>query len=171
MNAHQWLDEPKRWSTIENVVTREDVLTAYRAAELSMARLNRTGARLMRKYNAHAATDVTGFGIKGHAENLVKHQSAGVSFRIHTLPIFAHMAEIARTSAKAGLDFKLFDGFSAETSGGLLVCLPRDSAEAFCQEMQDIDKVPAWIIGDVIEGSGEVTLADSKVVSVPFSGH
>ena len=36
----------------------------------SMATLNRNAATLMRKYASHGATDVTGFGILGHAENL-----------------------------------------------------------------------------------------------------
>ena len=35
---------------------------------------------------AHAATDVTGFGILGHASNLAQTQTAPVSFKIHTLP-------------------------------------------------------------------------------------
>lgn len=41
---------------------------------------------------AHGATDVTGFGILGHANNLAKTQSAAVSFKIHTLPSnFSHI--------------------------------------------------------------------------------
>ena len=35
---------------------------------------------------AHGATDVTGFGILGHARNLAGSQKAAVSFKIHTLP-------------------------------------------------------------------------------------
>ena len=35
---------------------------------------------------AHGATDVTGFGLLGHAQNLASAQKASVSFRIHTLP-------------------------------------------------------------------------------------
>ena len=42
------------------MVSDEDVRKAYQRAMDSMARLNRTGARLMHKYNAHGATDVTG---------------------------------------------------------------------------------------------------------------
>lgn len=34
----------------------------------------------------HAATDVTGFGILGHASNLAKAQKADVAFKIHSLP-------------------------------------------------------------------------------------
>lgn len=35
---------------------------------------------------AHGATDITGFGLLGHARNLAAAQKAAVSFRIHTLP-------------------------------------------------------------------------------------
>lgn len=38
---------------------------------------------------AHGSTDVTGFGILGHANNLAKAQKAGVAFKIHSLPSMA----------------------------------------------------------------------------------
>lgn len=60
VNAHQWLDQPERWNRIKLVVSEEDVRKAYQRAMDSMARLNKGGARLMHKYNAHGATDVTG---------------------------------------------------------------------------------------------------------------
>merc|ERR1719411_1759414 len=59
VNAHQWLDQPERWNRIKLVVSEEDVKKAYQRACDSMARLNRTAARLMHKYNAHGATDIT----------------------------------------------------------------------------------------------------------------
>lgn len=55
-----------------------------------------TAALLMHKYNAHGATDVTGFGLLGHAQNLAKHQKNEVSFVIHNLPIIAKMASVAK---------------------------------------------------------------------------
>ena len=81
-----------------------------------MARLNRNAAYLMHKYEAHAATDVTGFGILGHARNLASNQKAEVAFVIHTLPILANMVKVYEA---CGVNFKLLDGFSAETSGEL----------------------------------------------------
>ena len=60
VNAHQWLDQPERWNRIKQVISKEEARKAYQRAMDSMARLNRTGARLMHKYNAHGATDVTG---------------------------------------------------------------------------------------------------------------
>lgn len=77
--------------------SKEEVLAAYRAATLSMARLNLTGARLMHKHGATAATDVTGFGILGHAANLASNQLQKVDMVLHTLPIIKGMVGIART--------------------------------------------------------------------------
>ena len=52
----------------------------------------------MHKYNAHAATDVTGFGILGHAQNLARNQKNAVSFVIHNLPIIAKMPNVAKVT-------------------------------------------------------------------------
>ncbi|CAH1399367.1 unnamed protein product [Nezara viridula] len=114
VNAHQWLDIPERWNRIKLVVSDEDVRKAYQRAMDSMARLNRVAARLMHKYNAHGATDVTGFGLLGHAQTLAKHQKNEVSFVIHNLPVIAKMAAVAKA---CGNMFQLLQGHSAETSG------------------------------------------------------
>ncbi len=73
-----------------------------------------TAARMMHKYNAHAATDVTGFGLLGHAQNLAAHQKNEVAFVIHNLPVIAKMAAVAKA---CGNMFQLMQGLSAETSG------------------------------------------------------
>merc|ERR1711976_619464 len=80
VNAYQWLEVPERWNRIKLVVSEDDVRKAYQRAMDSMARLNRIGARLIHKYNAHGATDVTGFGLLGHAQALARNQKNEVSF-------------------------------------------------------------------------------------------
>lgn len=71
-------------------------------------------AGLMHKFQAHAATDVTGFGLLGHANNLAAQQRNEVAFVIHNLPIIAKMAAISKA---CGNLFNLVQGTSAETSG------------------------------------------------------
>ncbi|MBZ3871963.1 Selenide, water dikinase 2 [Sciurus carolinensis] len=56
----------------------------------------RTAAGLMHTFNAHAATNITGFGILGHSQNLAKQQRNEVSFVIHNLLIIAKMAAISK---------------------------------------------------------------------------
>jgi len=74
VNVGQWRFQPNNWPKVEGVITMEEAARAYYVAMVSMARLNRNGARLMHKYGAHAATDVTGFGIVGHGRNLAGNQ-------------------------------------------------------------------------------------------------
>lgn len=52
-------------------------------------------------------------------------------------------------------NFRLIEGYSAETSGGLLVCLPKDQAEAFVKEMREKYEMYANIVGEVVEGSNK----------------
>jgi len=146
VNVSQWRYQEKRWINVQDIITKEEAARAYEISIESMARLNRNAAKLMHKYGAHGATDVTGFGILGHGRNLAKNQVAPVHFEIHTLPIIRSMKEV---DEKINM-FSLMKGLSAETSGGLFVCLPPDRAEAFCKELEEIDGCPAWIIGRVI---------------------
>lgn len=115
----RWRTDPARWKTVDDLITHELTERAYLQAQASMARLNRTGAVLMHKYGAHAGTDVTGFGILGHLNNLASNQKAAVSFRLHTLPIIRGMANV---DAHLRM-FKLREGYSAETSGEFEVVL------------------------------------------------
>ena len=78
----------------------------------------------------------TGFGILGHAQNLASNQTNEVSFVIHNLPIIAKMASVAKA---CGNMFQLLQGYSAETSGGLLITLPREQAAAYCKVRESID--------------------------------
>ncbi|GAB0202312.1 selenide, water dikinase 1-like [Grus japonensis] len=152
VSAHQWLDNPERWNKIKLVVTREEVELAYQEAMFSMATLNRTAAGLMRAFGAHAATDVTGFGILGHARTLAGQQRQEVAFVIHNLPVIAKMAAVSKA---CGARFGLLQGTAPETSGGLLICLPREQAARFCAELKSPGRGEghqAWIIGIVEKG-------------------
>lgn len=165
VNAHQWIDNPERWNKIKLVVNEEDVKKAYLRSISSMTRLNKTAAELMHKYNAHAATDVTGFGLLGHAQNLAKHQKNDVTFVIHNLPIIAKMAAITKA---CGNMFGLVQGVSAETSGGLLVALPREQAAAYCKDIQNQEGFQAWIIGIVEKGNKTAKIIDKpRIIEVP----
>lgn len=165
VNAHQWLSHADRWSRIKLVVTSEDVKKAYARAMNSMARLNSPAARLMHKYGAHGATDVTGFGLLGHAQNLARIQKHDVSFVIHNLPVIAKMAAVAKA---CGNMFQLMQGNSAETSGGLLICLPREQAAAYCKDIEKQEGYQAWIIGIVEKGNRTARIIDRpRVIDVP----
>jgi len=164
VNVKQWMGDDDTWNKrIQNVITKEEGNRAYFLSMASMGRLNRNASKLMHKYGAHAATDVTGFGILGHARNLASNQEAKVSFLIHSLPILRGMTAVCKIAPF----FNLLEGFSAETSGGLFVCLPADKAAAYCKDLQELDGEPAWIIGSVISGDRTANISETyKIIEI-----
>ncbi len=93
----------------------------------SMATLNKNTSTLLKRYKSHGATDITGFGIKGHAQNLASAQFAEVDLVIDALPIIAGCDK----KVTGMHDFKVTKGFSAETSGGIFTMLPPNAAREF----------------------------------------
>ena len=65
---------------------------------------------------------------------------------------------------KRGKMFKLMKGFSSETSGGLLVALPKENAAKFVADLVEADGQPAWIVGDVVAGSHKAFINDDARV-------
>ncbi|NWQ72369.1 SPS1 dikinase, partial [Neopipo cinnamomea] len=129
-------------------------------------------AGLMRSFGAHAATDVTGFGLVGHARALAAQQRLDVAFVIHNLPVIAKMAAVSKACGGRG---GLLQGTAPETSGGLLVVLPRAQAARFCAELKAPPGRPeglqAWIVGVVEKGPRGARLIDKpRIIEVPPRG-
>ena len=82
----------------------------------------------------------------GHAQNLCENQVEEVGIELHTLPF------IKKTLAVNDevFNFRLRIGYSAETSGGLMVCMPPEKAEGYIDELKELDGCDAWIIGKVV---------------------
>jgi selenide, water dikinase len=59
----------------------------YEAAVQSMARLNVSSAQAMLKYEVHAATDITGFGLAGHAARMAEGSGVTLRFEASLLPL------------------------------------------------------------------------------------
>lgn len=150
VNSAQWLIESDdKWKKLSSYIKEEDLWDAYVSIENSMSRLNKKGAELMIKYNAHACTDVTGFGIKGHAENLVNAQkNTNLKYVINTIPTFKNV-RLINDEIK---NFKVREGYSPETSGGLMLTIGRENGKKFVEEMHQNNE-SAWIIGEVCESN------------------
>jgi len=153
VNLNEWRQLPdlSKWTKALEVVTLEQAYYAFDLAYESMARLNKPAAILMHKYSAHACTDVTGFGILGHATNLASNQKARVDFELTALPIIAKMAEVAAHVPP----FKLMQGLSPETSGGLLIALAPENVDAYLADIEEISGKKAWIVGRVVPSNSE----------------
>ena len=163
-NVPLWMEEnSENWKKISEHLTKEDVMEAYDKAVKSMTMLSNVGAKLMHKYEAHAATDITGFGLAGHAKNLLSFQEEKLNFVIKMLPVIKHVKKIAEILNRHE---KLYNGRMVETSGGLFIALPKDKAEDFCKEFETMSESGCWIIGHVEIGSGEVIMDNVNIVEV-----
>ena len=167
VNVKQWSHSPEeeryaRLASLSPPWSRYDTLYAYHTALSSMLHLNRVAAQLLHRFHSHASTDVTGFGLLGHADNLALQQRAEVDFVIDALPCIRRTMEL---SDRFGL--RLRQGTAAETSGGILCAMSREDAEAFIAEMREKDGRQCWVVGRVVEGSRKVHFAEQlRVIEV-----
>lgn len=132
-----------------------------------MMRLNSDAAGIAVGVGARSATDITGFGLLGHATELA--EASGVTLyldaaQIPLLPgaeqyatawIFPGGSAANRQAYQRGVrvvgdlpEHKLMLLFDAQTSGGLLIALPPDQREAFAEQME-ARQAPWWEVGQV----------------------
>lgn len=161
-------------------------LAAFQPAIGSMAELNRAGARAMRAAGAHAATDVTGFGLAGHLHEMLAASGVSAVLDWEALPLldgawdlsvsycrpnrtFSIMDYAAPFVSQGSLDDDEFDNRMAvicdpQTSGGLLVALPADAAAAFEEAFeQETGRAPARIGRIVEDGACAISFEDGTV--------
>lgn len=138
----------------------------------SMTMLNKRAGELMRKYNASAATDVTGFSLLGHISEIVKNSNIEIEIDFDALPLFSKVVDFAACGALPGavernresvapelIDFTTLPEclqnilYGPETSGGLLVFLTEDDAQKYIAELKESGNDYARIIGKVCSES------------------
>jgi len=140
----------------------------YIAAVDSMTRLNAAAASLMLKHDVHAATDVTGFGLVGHALKMAEGSNVTIVFEESDLPVLPGAIELTRSGmipggGKRNRDFyaaqvKIADevaeemieiAFDPQTSGGLLIALPEGQSMALLAELHAAEHRDAAVVGRV----------------------
>lgn len=160
-------------TALKRSMTTDDEIDA---ATESMLRLNRDAAEAGRQFGAHGMTDVTGYGLIGHAMEMAR--LSGTDFHISLdaiewLPGTMKYAEQdvfpggmwnTREYLEPHVDFpeNLADHiksllFNAETSGGLLLALPPENVEDAMRFLQGRGVV-AQHLGEVVAGSGRMTV-------------
>lgn len=161
-NAKIWLDENSdNWKKLSEHFSEDDVNECYQTALRMLTTLNYLGAKLMQKYGAHCATDVTGFGIAGHAENLLQFQENDVNFIINRMPLIKHVKKMSEILKRTE---KMYSGRMVETSGGLLLTLPLENAQKFCDEFTAESGDSCWIIGRVEVGNKKLVLENLEFI-------
>jgi selenide,water dikinase len=141
---------------------------AYEAAVASMVQLNKGAAEAMREAGAHAATDVTGFGLAGHAREMADGSGVTLVLELSRLPLLpgteplarrkfftrasttnaAYVAEALRVEGKPD-PVRLEFFYDAQTSGGLLVSVPADRAEGLVKAARERGAAHACVVGEV----------------------
>jgi selenide,water dikinase len=148
-----------------------------RAAVEVMSTLNRSAAQAMVAVAAHAATDVTGFGLLGHLHRMLL--ASGVAARLHAadVPLLVGARELAEAGHVPGgtrrnlADLSGHVTFSpavddvartllgdAQTSGGMLICVQPDRLDELLAALEGTTPARA-VIGSVVEGPpGAITV-------------
>jgi len=142
-----------------------------------MTMLNDKPAKLMKEVSANACTDITGFGLVGHALEMAKGSKLGINININSVPYLEEAAKLAEegiASSAMCTNRKCFTEeviqnskfsetlldilYDPQTAGGLLISLPGEKSDLLIQKLKE-NGVPAEIIGEVVkERVGKVVL-------------
>ena len=139
-----------------------------------MSRLNRGAAQAMQEIGVRCATDITGYGLLGHAYEIAEASKVALRFRADALPIldgaleYAHQKQIPGGAGRnklylehkveftRALDDDLCEIFyDPQTSGGLLISVAEAKLDTLTRALKSRG-VEHWIIGAVIAGKGIV---------------
>ena len=145
-----------------------------------MTTLNKTAAELMMETpDVHACTDVTGFGLLGHAAEMIDGADVGMVIRASSVPFFPEIREFVETGVVPGglhrnrafrrsmidigsdcPDWMVDIFFDPQTAGGLLISVSENQAECLIKKMHARGIVEAAIVGEVVaESKGRIRLA------------
>jgi len=151
---------------------------AVRKITESMVILNRTASEWMKKFGAHACTDITGFSFIGHALEMAIASQVGLVIQSEAIPFFPEAMEYAKLGLAPGGTYSNRDFFSCrvnvdlnvpillldilydpQTSGGLLISLPSDEAEKLVATLKKEGHLNSCIVGEVVkEPLGKIQL-------------
>jgi selenide,water dikinase len=143
------------------------------AAVVSMCALNRRAVELALGYRVHACTDLTGFGLLGHAAEMVVGTGLGMAIDASSVPLLPGVQQYCEMGLLPGglqrnREYRLpmveirdavpqhvIDVlWDPQTSGGLLIALPSEDAAALVDEMGK-SRIAAKVIGTIIESDKE----------------
>lgn len=135
----------------------------------SMKSLNNKASSAMQEIGVNACTDITGFGLLGHAMEMAEASSVSIIFRIKDIPFFPKAIELVKktknhpktiTSNKEYLSnqVKMSDIVTSEqvnllydpqTSGGLLISAPPEKSQILVERLS-ATQVKALVVGEVV---------------------
>jgi len=142
--------------------------TAARAAS-QMATLNRAASQQMQEIGVSACTDITGFGLLGHACEMIQDSGIGMRIRMSSVPVFPEAIDFAQMGMIPGGTYRnkefrstmieapgrlpdhvLDILFDPQTSGGLFIAVNSDRADLLLSRLRQNGVVEAAIVGEVV---------------------
>jgi selenide,water dikinase len=140
-----------------------------------MATLNRSASEVMLNHPVRAATDVTGFGLLGHLSEMLGHGDVGAHVEVKAVPVLEEAWELAQrgivpggtrrnlSSVEATVDWseRLAEHerlvvADAQTSGGLLIAVAADAADALLADLHTRGVPDAARIGEFTDRLGRI---------------
>lgn len=159
-------------SGVLTTAIKRDLLDRETIDEASniMATLNKEAARLFETFQPNAVTDVTGFGLLGHAYEMASGSGVSMTIRYGDVPLLSKTEALAKEHVFPGGSWKnhkwleknvVYDESldtyqqvvlcDATTSGGLLISMPKDDAQTYVDELNKRQSIPVAVIGEVTE--------------------
>jgi len=151
----------------------------YEAAIAQMKQLNDRGAVIMRKHGIRAATDITGFGLLGHAKKMADGSGVSIHLEVNKVPALDQVMELIEMGCIPGAAFRNQEFCDAtvnygnntsynskmllcdaQTSGGLLICAKPASANAIVDELRKAGYPFTAVVGEVTEKKGHAVSVD-----------
>ena len=144
----------------------------------TMTTLNQIGAELGRDPGVHAMTDVTGFGVLGHALGMARGSGLRFVLRSEAIPLLPRAIELAQQGYITGASGRNWESYGAavalaadcplwwrqiltdpQTSGGLLVACAADRANILLGSIRDAGYPSASIIGEMRAGAAGIEVS------------
>jgi len=143
----------------------------------TVAALNGPAMEIALKYEVHACTDITGFGIAGHMLEVAKGSNVKIVMKYSSLPVYpatfdmykagvttasntknreSTQGKVEIQAALSGIEEELL--YDPQTSGGLLLSLPAEQADKLLIELKDAHINYAVRVGEIIEGPPGITV-------------
>lgn len=138
-------------------------------AKRLMKLLNKSGADVMKKYKIRGATDITGFGLAGHALKMARASNITIKLDLKNVPLIGKTYSLVDDGCIPGASFRNLEycendaffaadldynlkmiSFDAQTSGGLLMSVPDDKTEALISDLHSAGLESAAIVGEVM---------------------
>jgi selenide,water dikinase len=148
---------------------------AYQEMVTATTTLNRIGAELGKDPDVHAVTDVTGFGVLGHALELARGSKLSVVVEVDRVPLLADAATLAEKGFVTGASHRNWASYGhdvtlpadlqewkrhllsdPQTSGGLLVSCVAERAPAIVQQIRAAGFPMACVIGRAESGKPSI---------------